>query len=69
MLKPHAGLQAFHNGEPVEFLYRVSSRDPTAEQWRVRPLFVEACDRDAVYRPGDRLTRVHSSGPSDLPPA
>ena len=38
------GSQIFHNGTPVELLYRVD-HDRQHETWRVRPLFIEAPDR------------------------
>ena len=35
------GSQIFHNGAPVQLLYRVA-HDRNRETWHVRPLFVEA---------------------------
>jgi len=43
-----AGNQVFHNGVPVQLLYRVALF-PTGETWRVRRLFVEAPDREEHF--------------------
>jgi hypothetical protein len=53
------GKQVFHNGTPVELLYRVA-RDTNQETWRVRPLFVEAPDRNEKFRPSDLITYLHT---------
>jgi hypothetical protein len=42
------GNQLFHNGVPVQLLYRVR-RDKSRETWRVRPLFVEGPDRNELF--------------------
>jgi hypothetical protein len=54
-----AGNQVFHNGVPVQLLYRVaqSSKDET---WRVRPLFVEAPDREDRFISSDRISFLHT---------
>ena len=58
---PHleVGRQLFHNGVPVQLLYRIC-RDHWYETWRVRPLFVEAPDRDERFSRSDRLSFLHS---------
>lgn len=53
------GSQLFHNGVPVQLLYRVC-RDRWQETWRVRPLFVEAPDRDERFYRSDRLSFLHT---------
>jgi len=53
------GSQIFHNGTPVELLYRVD-HDGHDETWRVRPLFIEAPDRDEQFRPSDRISFLHT---------
>ena len=53
------GSQIFHNGTPVELLYRVD-HDRHHETWRVRPLFVEAPDRTEQFRPSDRISFLHT---------
>jgi hypothetical protein len=54
-----AGNQVFHNGEPVQLLYRVAL-SPTDETWRVRPLFVEAPDREDRFISSDRISFLHT---------
>jgi hypothetical protein len=58
---PHLeiGSQLFHNGVPVRLLYRIRT-DKSDETWRVRPLFVEAPDRDERFSRADRLSFLHS---------
>ena len=58
---PHLeiGSQLFHNGVPVRLLYRIG-RDKCHETWRVRPLFVEAPDRDERFSRSDCLSFLHS---------
>ena len=58
---PHLeiGSQLFHNGVPVRLLYLVG-RDKCHETWRVRPLFVEAPDRDEQFSRSDCLSFLHS---------
>ena len=53
------GSQLFHNGVPVRLLYLVG-RDQSHETWRVRPLFVEASDRDERFSRSDRLSFLHT---------
>ena len=53
------GIQIFHNGTPVELLYRVD-HDTHHETWRVRPLFIEAPDRNEQFRPSDRISFLHT---------
>lgn len=53
---------AFHEGRPVEFLYRIEAApfDPIVEVWRVRPLFEVGSERDQIVRHGDRITPIHT---------
>jgi hypothetical protein len=53
------GNQVFHNGTPVQLLYRIRQSE-SDETWRVRPLFVEGPDRNERFRPSDRISFVHS---------
>ena len=53
------GSQIFHNGTPVELLYRVA-HGRQHETWRVRPLFIEAPDRNEQFRPSDRISFLHT---------
>jgi hypothetical protein len=53
------GSQIFHNGAPVQLLYRVA-HDKHQETWRVRPLFVEAPDRDEEFYPSDLISYLHT---------
>jgi hypothetical protein len=53
------GSQLFHNGVPVQLLYRIG-RDQCQETWRVRPLFVEAPDRDERFSRSDCLSFLHT---------
>ena len=53
------GSQIFHNGTPVELLYRVD-HDRQHDTWRVRPLFIEAPDRNEQFRPSDRISYLHT---------
>ena len=53
------GSQIFHDGTPVELLYRVD-HGRQHETWRVRPLFIEAPDRDEQFRPSDRISFLHT---------
>ena len=54
-----AGNQIFHNGMPVQLLYRISL-SPTVETWRVRPLFVEAPDREDRFTSSDKISFLHT---------
>jgi hypothetical protein len=53
------GSQVFHNGTPVQLLYRIRQSDAD-ETWRVHPLFVEGPDRNERFRSSDRISFVHS---------
>jgi len=53
------GSQIFHNGAPVQLLYRVA-HDKHQETWRVRPLFVEAPDRNERFHPSDHISYLHT---------
>jgi len=59
MLHLEIGSQLFHNRVPVRLLYRIG-RDKCHETWRVRPLFVEAPDRDERFSRSDCLSFLHS---------
>lgn len=54
------GSQIFHNGSPVELLYRVHD-GKERETWRVRPLFVEAPDRKEQFHRSDRISYLYTS--------
>ena len=54
-----AGNQVFHNGVPVRLLYRIT-RSPSGETWRVRPLFVEAPDREDRFTSSDTISFLHT---------
>lgn len=53
------GNQVFHNGVPVRLLYRVA-QFTDSETWRVRPLFIEAPDRDDRFYPSDTISFLHT---------
>jgi len=53
------GSQIFHNGAPVQLLYRLA-HDKNQETWRVRPLFVEAPDRNEEFHPSDVISYLHT---------
>ena len=53
------GSQLFHNGVPVQLLYRVALT-PSGETWRVRPLFVEEPDREDVFTRSDAISFLHT---------
>jgi hypothetical protein len=59
VIRAVAGLQAFHDGRPIEFLYLIR-RGVMGETWRVRPLFVIADDRDEFVATGARLSLLHT---------
>lgn len=62
MIRPRAGLQAFHNGKPVELLHLVDATR-AGQTWRVRPLFTDTADapeRDELFRAHDVLSPIHS---------
>jgi hypothetical protein len=54
-----AGNQVFHNGVPVQLLYR-TALSPTGETWRVRPLFVEGPDREDRFISSDTISFLHT---------
>jgi hypothetical protein len=54
------GNQVFHNGVPMELLYRVR-RGSSYETWRVRPLFVEGPDRNSPALQRDVWVHVRLS--------
>jgi len=58
---PHLeiGSQVFHNGVPLQLLYRID-HDEYHETWRVRPLFVEAADRDDRFHRSDVISFLHT---------
>lgn len=51
------GLQIFHDGLPVQLLYKVSR-----DIWRVKPLFVEGAEREETFRSSDRISLLHTQG-------
>ena len=53
------GNQLFHNGVPVQLLYR-ASRTRNYETWRVRPLFVAGPDRDEQFSSSDPISFLHT---------
>jgi len=53
------GNQIFHNGSPVQLLYCVH-HNRHEETWRVRPLFVEAPDRNEQFRRSDIISFLHT---------
>lgn len=53
------GSQLFHNGVPVQLLYRIG-REKQHETWRVRPLFVEAPDRNERFSRSDSFSLLHT---------
>jgi hypothetical protein len=54
-----AGHQLFHNGVPVQLLYRIA-HSKRRETWQVRPLFIEAPDREDRFTPSDRISFLHT---------
>jgi hypothetical protein len=53
------GNQLFHNGVPVQLLYRIA-HSSGRETWRVRPLFIEAPDREDRFTASDRISFLHT---------
>ena len=53
------GNQVFHNGVPVQLLYRVALSS-SGETWRVRPLFVEEPDREDQFTCSDVIPFLHT---------
>jgi hypothetical protein len=58
--RPSPGLMCTHNNTPIEFLHLISDVYGV-EEWLVRPLFVVGVNRTVFFRPGDRLTPLHST--------
>ncbi len=54
-----AGNQLFHDGVPVQLLYRVA-HSKGRETWRVRPLFIEAPDREDRFTPSGKISFLHT---------
>lgn len=54
------GMQIFHNGKPVELLYK-TDKLADAEIWKVRPLFVVEPDRTELFEPSDPISFVHTT--------
>ena len=50
-----AGLQCFHNGVPVELLYKVRQN-----VWHVKPLFVTGEERDEKFKNSDTISKLHT---------
>jgi hypothetical protein len=55
-----AGNQVFHNGVPVQLLYRVAL-SVCGETWRVRPLFVEEPDREDQFTCSNAISFLHTT--------
>lgn len=53
------GSQVFHNGVPVQLLYRIA-HGKYQEIWRVRPLFVEVPDRNERFHRSDVISFLHT---------
>jgi len=53
------GSQLFHNGIPVQLLYRIDYRKQH-ETWRVRPLFVQGPDRNERFLMSDSVSFLHT---------
>jgi hypothetical protein len=53
------GSQVFHNGVPVQLLYRIN-QEKRYQTWCVRPLFVELPDRSERFYQCDRLSLLHT---------
>lgn len=66
MLDLAIGMRVFHNGVPVELLYRVDVAEPPGapqcERWKVRPLFVNRDDCERLFSATDRITFLHTRG-------
>lgn len=58
-MSARVGLQIFHNGKPIELLYRVSGTQ-TEQVWRVKPLFIDGPERNETIRSTDRCTLLHT---------
>ena len=59
MIHLATGNQVFHNGVPVQLLYRVALSS-LGETWRVRPLFVEEPDREDMFTCSDAISFLHT---------
>ena len=53
------GNQLFHNGFPVQLLYRIAQEE-RHEIWRVRPLFVDGPDRNERFQQSDSVSYLHT---------
>ena len=53
------GCQVFHKGVPLQLLYRIDHGE-NHETWRVRPLFVEAPDRNDRFHRSDAISFLHT---------
>jgi hypothetical protein len=53
------GSQLFHNGFPVQLLYRIN-QEGQHETWRVRPLFVDGPDRNERFQQSDSVSYLHT---------
>ena len=62
------GNQLFHNGVPVQLLYRVA-HSRRGEIWRIRPLFIEAPDREDRFTPSDSISFLHTMKAAGWPRA
>ena len=54
------GMQIFHNGRPVELLYRVDKLEGYGEIWKVKPLFVVEPERTELFEPHDLISFLHT---------
>ena len=54
-----AGMHIFHNGTPMELLYR-KDHYHGMEIWRIKLLFVEPKEKDELFEPDDRISFLHS---------
>lgn len=73
MIDLTVGMRLFHNGVPVELLYRVEAfcvcgSSQQHELWKVRPLFVSEEDHEQTFSPNDRITFLHTREPAGLAP-
>lgn len=55
------GMQIFHNGRPVQLLYKTDSLEGFGDTWKVRPLFVVEPDRTELFEPSDAISFVHTT--------
>lgn len=54
------GMKIFHNGTPLELLYR-KDHYQNMEIWRVKLLFVEPEEKDELFEPNDRVSFLHTT--------